>query len=75
MVSKAKEIEVNGFKWLYQEYRNPDGNLGAINIYDGEGNFVTELKNHEEMIRFLSDVIDCGKGAVILTTTDATNVQ
>lgn len=54
MISKAKQIEVNGFKWFYQEFRNPDGSLDGVNLYDSIGDFVTEFKDYSEMIRFLN---------------------
>lgn len=57
--SKTEKIEVNGFTWNWQEIDTPDGNLEAINLYDAEGNFVTEFKDYKEMIHFLKGVMVC----------------
>ena len=66
MISKAERITINGFTWYFQTFRTEDGKIEAVTLYASDGDYVTEFKDHEEMIHFLNGVIDCGKGAVIL---------
>ena len=68
-MDKAERIEVNGFTWYWQEVSNADGKLLAINLFDANGEFVTEFSDYKEMVYFLSSVIECGEGAVICGTS------
>lgn len=52
-IQKADSIEVNGFKWYFQEFDKPDGNLDAINLYDANGDFVEEFNSMEEMMKYV----------------------
>lgn len=56
-IEKAREMTVKGRRWYYQEFTDALGDTEALNLYDGEGNFVMEFETWGDMMFFVESPI------------------
>lgn len=56
-VMKAKELEVHGKRWYYQEFTDALGDTESLNLYDEDGDLVCEFESWSDMMWFIQSPV------------------